>query len=182
MKVFIHKKSRGNLSAKKRIILRRIFLSLVSHLQGNLEKVFPAMKELPVQKSVEAYIAQFAEGVQVSLRQLRETILAIAPQAEENISYQMPAYKYHGVLVYFAGYKNHIGLYPTPAAIDAFKKELAGYKTSKGAIQFALDKPLPLALIKKIVQWKMKENLHEERLKAPTKKEILTGKKINPNR
>jgi uncharacterized protein YdhG (YjbR/CyaY superfamily) len=81
----------------------------------------------------------------------------------------MPAYKYKGMLVYFAGYKNHIGLYPTASGVKVFEKELAKYKTSKGAIQFPLDKSLPLPLIKKIIKYRVKENEKKEELKLKKK-------------
>ncbi|HEX4876805.1 MAG TPA: DUF1801 domain-containing protein [Chitinophagaceae bacterium] len=123
-------------------------------------------KDTAVINSVAAYIASFPPATRKQLSAIRKTIKATAPKAEEIISYQMPAYKYMGVLVYFAGYKNHIGFYATAAGHSAFKKELSKYKTGKGSVQFPLDQPLPLALIKKIVQFRLKQN--EE--KAATKK------------
>ena len=108
--------------------------------------------------AVESYITSFPKKTQELLRQVRATIKKAAPAAEETISYQMPAYKYAGMLVFFAGYEKHIGFYPTPSGIESFKKELAAFKTAKGSIQFPLDKPLPLALISKIVKFRMKEN------------------------
>ena len=119
---------------------------------------------------VDEYIAGFPKDTQKMLKQLRETIIKAAPGAEELISYQMPAYKYHGALVYFAGYKNHIGFYPTASGIEAFKKELSVYKGAKGSVQFPLDKPLPLQLISKIVKFRMKENLETASVKAKAKK------------
>ncbi len=119
--------------------------------------------------NVDAYIKQFPPEVQVMLQQLRAAIKAAAPKAEELISYMMPAYKYHGVLVYFGGYKNHIGFYPTGSGIEAFKKELSVYKGSKGAVQFPLDKPLPLALIKQIVKFRVQMNLEKEQQKKTKK-------------
>jgi uncharacterized protein YdhG (YjbR/CyaY superfamily) len=116
-------------------------------------------------RTVDQYISVFPEHVQVMLQQLRETVKKVAPQAEEVISYNMPAFRFHGMLVYYAGNKAHIGFYPMPAAIIAFKKELAGYQTSKGAIQFPLDKKLPVALIKNIVKFRMLENEEKEQLK-----------------
>jgi uncharacterized protein YdhG (YjbR/CyaY superfamily) len=109
-------------------------------------------------KNADEYIQQFPEKQQAALKEIRKAIKAAAPAAEEVISYQMPAYKQNGPLVYFAGYKNHIGFYPTPSGIEAFKKELAVYKSAKGSVQFPIDQPLPLALIKKMVQFKIKEN------------------------
>ena len=89
---------------------------------------------------------------------MRKTIKAAAPKAEELISYQMPAYKYKGVLVYFAAFEKHIGFYATPTGHAAFKKELSAYKTGKGSVQFPLTEPMPLDLVKKIVQFRVKEN------------------------
>ncbi len=111
-------------------------------------------------KSVDEYISWFPEEDQKLLEKMRAVIKETAPDAEEVISYGMPGYKLNGQLVWFASFKNHIGFYPRgSSAINAFEKELAGYKTSKGAIQFPKDKPLPIALIKKIVKYRVKENL-----------------------
>ena len=107
---------------------------------------------------VDAYITGFPKETQMLLQQLRATILKTAPRAREVISYKMPAYKQNGILVFFAGYKNHIGFYPTAAGISEFKKEIAEFKNSKGAVQFPLDKPLPLQLITKMVKFKVSQN------------------------
>ena len=110
-------------------------------------------------KSVDEYISGFPEEDQKLLEQVRTAIKEVAPNAEEVISYMMPGYKLNGMLVWFAGFKNHIGVYPRgSSAIKAFEKELAKYKTSKGAIQFPKDKPLPIAFIKKMVKYRVKEN------------------------
>jgi uncharacterized protein YdhG (YjbR/CyaY superfamily) len=114
---------------------------------------------------IEDYINSFPAGTQKLLNQLRATIREAAPEAEEVISYQMPAFKLDGMLVYFAGYKKHIGFYPTASGISAFKIELSDYKSSKGSVQFPLDKPLPLELIRKIVQFRMHENLLKAQIK-----------------
>jgi len=108
--------------------------------------------------TVDEYIAGFPAGTQKLLKQLRATIKKAAPGAEEIISYMMPAYKYKGVLVYFGGYAHHIGFYPTGSGIEHFKKEIAGYKSSKGTVQFPLDAPLPVQLVKDIVAFRMLEN------------------------
>ena len=89
---------------------------------------------------------------------MRKTIKFAAPKAEELISYQMPAYKYKGVLVYFAAFEKHIGFYATPTGHAAFKNELSDYKTGKGSVQFPLTEPLPLDLVKRIVEFRVKEN------------------------
>ncbi len=117
-------------------------------------------------KDVDSYIAIFPQEVQLKLQQLRKSIMEAAPQAEEVISYKMPAYKYKGMLVYFAGYKKHIGFYPTASGIANFIDEFATYKTSKGAVQFPVDKPLPIALIKRIVKYRIKENTDKATAKS----------------
>ena len=108
--------------------------------------------------TIDKYIAGFPEPVQVILQQLRTTIKKAAPAAEESINYGVPTFTLNGNLVHFAAYKNHIGFYPAPSAIEAFKKELSVYKGAKGSVQFSIDKPLPLALISKIVKFRVKEN------------------------
>jgi len=119
-------------------------------------------------KNVDEYVAAQPKTVQQLINKLRSTIKAAAPKAEEVISYQMPAYKHHGMLVYFAVWPKHIGFYPTPGGIEAFKKELAAYELSKGTIKFPLDKTIPYNLITRIVKYRVKEN--EE--KASIKKSI----------
>lgn len=108
---------------------------------------------------IDEYIDSFPEPVRSLLIQMRETVQKAAPEAVEDICYRMPTYKLNGNLVHFAGYKNHIGFYPTPSAIEKFKHDLTLYKTSKGAIQFPIDQPLPLELVRKIVLFRVKESL-----------------------
>jgi uncharacterized protein YdhG (YjbR/CyaY superfamily) len=108
--------------------------------------------------TVDAYIAGFPIEIQKRLNDLRATIRKTAPQAEEVISYQMPAYKYKGMLLYFAAHKNHIGFYPASTGIEAFKNELSQYKRSKGTIQFPHDKPMPMKLITQIIKFRIIEN------------------------
>ena len=115
--------------------------------------------------NVDEYIAGFPGDIQTILEQVRTAIRKAAPKAEEVISYQMPAFKLHGMLVYFAGYKNHIGFYPTSSGIKAFTKELSVYKGAKGSVQFPLDKPLPLGLITQIVKFRVAENLQKANAK-----------------
>jgi len=129
------------------------------HMQTN--------KAIP--KNISEYIATCPKNVRSMLQQLRTTIKKAAPKADEVISYQMPAFKYYGVLVYFAAYKNHIGFYPTSSGIAAFQDEFSDYKWSKGAVQFPVDKPLPLNLISRIVKYRVKENLEKENIKAKKK-------------
>ncbi|MEO5591076.1 MAG: DUF1801 domain-containing protein [Chitinophagaceae bacterium] len=114
---------------------------------------------------IDKYIAGFPEETQKLLNQIRATIIKAAQGAEEVISYQMPAYKFHGMLVFFAGYKNHIGFYPGAGGIEAFKKEIAVYKNAKGSVQFPLDKKLPLELVTKIVKFRVKQNEEKAILK-----------------
>lgn len=116
--------------------------------------------------TVDKYISGFPKETKYLLKQIQEIIRAAAPEAEESISYGMPAYKYMGKpLVYFAGYKNHIGFYATPAGHSAFKKELAVYKQGKGSVQFPVNEKLPLSLITKIVKFRVKENEEKFMLK-----------------
>ena len=110
-------------------------------------------------KDFDDYFSQQTSEVQILLEQMRQTIKKAAPEAEEVISYNMPAFKYHGMLVYFAAYKNHIGFYATPTGHSEFKEELSIYKQGKGSVQFPLTKQLPLDLITKIVKFRVKENL-----------------------
>ena len=115
--------------------------------------------------TIDDYIATFSPAEQELLQQLRQTIHEAAPEAEEAISYGMPTFKLHGNLVHFAAYKNHIGFYPTPAPIEAFADELTPYKVSKGAIQFPKDQPLPLDLIRRIVENRVQANLAKQESK-----------------
>lgn len=105
----------------------------------------------------EYYFSQFPSEVQEKLQLIRTTIAQICPKATEKISYGMPAFYFQENIVYFAAYKNHIGFYPTSSGIKNFQTEISIYKNSKGAVQFPLDKPLPLALIKKITKFRLKE-------------------------
>jgi uncharacterized protein YdhG (YjbR/CyaY superfamily) len=108
--------------------------------------------------------------VQVILRDMRATIRAAAPDAEERISYQMPAFALNGILVYFAALKNHIGFYPTSSGIEAFRQELSAYEGSKGAVRFPIGEPLPKDLITRIVRYRVAENLKSAAAKANKKK------------
>jgi uncharacterized protein YdhG (YjbR/CyaY superfamily) len=122
-----------------------------------------------IPESVNAYISTFPPDTQTKLHALRECIRKAAPKAEEIISYRMPAYRYHGVLVYFAGYTNHIGFYPTGSGVQEFKKELSVYKGAKGSVQFPIDRPVPTALVTRIVKFRMKENEAKLSIKAKSK-------------
>lgn len=118
---------------------------------------------------VDKYIAGFPDETREGLAQLRTAILKAAPEAEEVISYGMPAYKQHGILVYFAGHKNHIGFYPMARAIEKFKDELSAYKTSKGTIQFPAGKAVPVRLVTKIMKFRVLENTEKHKLKSKKK-------------
>ena len=115
----------------------------------------------PLSHSIDEYIAVFPADVQDILQELRSVIKASAPDAIEVISYQMPAFKQNGILVYFAAFKKHIGFYPAPQGIEEFKDELSQYKGGKGSVQFPIDKPLPIELISRIVKFRVQENLNK---------------------
>lgn len=116
-------------------------------------------KDKAIPRNIDEYIAGFSKDMQVILEQIRHAINNAAPGAKETISYAMPAFKLNGhALVYFAAFKNHIGFYPIPSGIEAFKNELSLYAQGKGSVQFPLDKPIPLDLISQIVKFRVKEN------------------------
>ena len=116
--------------------------------------------------SIDEYIANCPVNVQKKLKEMRATIKAAAPQATEKISYQMPTFYLKGNLVHFAALKNHIGFYPTPSGVQAFLKETSRYASTKGAIQFPLDEPLPLKLVTKIVKFRVTENLKKAEVQS----------------
>jgi uncharacterized protein YdhG (YjbR/CyaY superfamily) len=128
------------------------------------------MAKMKSYATVDEYIALAEPKVKKALKEIRKTIKATAPKAEEVISYQIPGYKYHGMLVFFAGWKNHISLYPAPWGAEDLKKEMSAYEGSKGTIKFPLDKPMPLTLIKKMVKYRMKDNETRAALKKSIKK------------
>lgn len=109
-------------------------------------------------KNIDEYIATSPDNSQEILRKIRKIIKESAPDAEEAISYGMPTFKLNGNLVHFAAYKNHIGFYPTPSGIIAFKEELSSYKQAKGSVQFPIDEPIPYDIIKNIVMFRVTEN------------------------
>jgi uncharacterized protein YdhG (YjbR/CyaY superfamily) len=115
-----------------------------------------------VPETVDQYIGAFPADVKKRMQQLRKTIKAAAPKADELISYQMPGYKYFGMLVYFAAYKNHIGFYPGAGGVLEFYKKLSSFKSAKGSVQFPHDRPIPYDMISKIVKFRVKQN--EEKL------------------
>ncbi len=115
--------------------------------------------------SIDAYIASFDPARAELLRQMRRTIRSAAPEAEEKISYGMPTFFLHGNLVHFAAFSKHIGFYPAPRGIEAFREELSGFKGAKGSVQFPLDEPLPLELVRRIVEFRLAENLAKHEAK-----------------
>ncbi len=121
------------------------------HCAMNSKKSTPA--------TIDEYIAGFPPEVQSILQQIRQIVREAAPEATETIKYQMPTFVLDGNLVHFAAYKRHIGFYPIPSGIEKFKRELSAYKHAKGSVQFPLDEPIPYDLIRKIVEFRVKENL-----------------------
>ena len=113
-------------------------------------------------KAIDDYIASYPPEIQERLQAMRETIRKAAPKAEEKIGYGIPTFTLNGNLVHFGGSKNHVGFYPAPSGIKAFQKELSVYKGAKGSVQFPHDKPLPLALVTKIVKYRVKENMEKK--------------------
>lgn len=115
---------------------------------------------------IDEYIANFPEDVQEILQKVRKMIRQIAPDAQEKINYGMPTFTLNGNLVHFAGFKNHVGFYPTPSGIEKFKKELSKYEGAKGSVKFPLDQPIPYELIRKITEFRVEE----QQAKGKTKK------------
>jgi len=113
--------------------------------------------------TVTEYINAAPKEARQKLREMRATVRAAAPGAAEGLKWSMPAYSYRRILVTFAAFKHHIGFYPTPPAVKAFAKQLSGYKTASGSIQFPLDKPLPLDLIRKITAFRVRESVDDDK-------------------
>ena len=122
-------------------------------------------------QTIDAYIAEFPHDIQAILQNLRRTIREVAPDAQEAIKYHMPTFILHGNLVHFAAFKQHIGLYPTPSGITQFKEELAPYAGAKGSVRFPLDRPIPFDLIRKIVQFRVQENMERAAAKRKQRKQ-----------
>lgn len=112
---------------------------------------------MPRPQTIAQYIAAFPPETRSKLKQMHSAVHASAPNATLGLKWGMPSYSHKRILVNFAGFKQHIGFYPTPNAIEQFAKELSKYKTGKGSIQFPLDKPLPITLIKKITKYRVAE-------------------------
>jgi uncharacterized protein YdhG (YjbR/CyaY superfamily) len=126
--------------------------------------------DLPAPRTIDEYIERFPPDIQVKLEKIRATIRKAAPDAEEAIKYMIPTFTLKGNLVHFAAYKNHIGFYPAPRGIEAFQGELAKYEGGKGTVQFPLDKPIPYALISKVVKFRVKDNLERAAARGKKKK------------
>jgi uncharacterized protein YdhG (YjbR/CyaY superfamily) len=120
--------------------------------------------------SVDEYIATFPPETQALLTKMRETIQAEAPDATERIAYQMPTFYQHGNVVHFAALKHHIGFYPTSSGVAAFERELSSYISTKGAVRFPMDQPLPLDLIRRITRFRVRENQERAAAKAGKKR------------
>jgi len=116
--------------------------------------------------TIDGYIAQFSPEIQAKLQELRNVIRESAPKAEEKISWQMPTFAMYGNLVHFAVHKKHIGFYPGASGVEAFEHKLSAYKSSKGAIQFPIDQPLPYELISEIVRFRVTENIKHAEIKS----------------
>ena len=126
-------------------------------------------------KTMDDYINTFPEDVRAILNELRQTIRDVAPEAEETINYQIPTFTLNGNLVHFAAFPNHIGFYPTPSGMEAFKQELSVYKGAKGSVQFPIDEPLPLPLIRRIVKYRVKENMERKQKKKTSRMKSEEG-------
>jgi uncharacterized protein YdhG (YjbR/CyaY superfamily) len=133
----------------------------------------PTSRKTP--KDIDDYIHRFPRNVQQLLEKMRATIAKAAPGAEETISYGIPAFRQDGILVWFAAFKHHMGFYPGASSIAIFKKELSTYKSTKGAVQFPLDKPLPLPLVSRIVKFRVRESLDRKRNASERAKVIPRG-------
>ena len=116
---------------------------------------------LPKPRTIDEYISRCPVEFQLLLEKIRKTIIKQAPKAEEAIRYGMPTFLFHGTLVHFAAFKNHIGFYPAPIGIKIFEKEIFEYKSGEGSLQFPLDKPIPFDLIKKMVKYYTSRNLQK---------------------
>lgn len=125
-------------------------------------------KEKIVFKTINEYTASFPNDVRKRLKEIKSIVKAAAPDAKEVISYNMPAYKLNGMLLYFAAHKEHIGFYPMRSGINEFKEEIAGYKYAAGSVQFPFNKPLPVRLIKRMVKFRAEEN--RKKMKSIKKK------------
>lgn len=134
------------------------------------------MEKTKTPETVDAYIAQFPLEVQHRLNQIRALIHREIPEASERIAYRMPTFYLNGYLIHFAAFEHHIGVYPLPDAVEAFQKDLAPYKQGKGSVQFPLDQPLPLELIRRIVLYRLDNLAKSQPTKAQVKKPTVKGR------
>ncbi len=134
-------------------------------------------KPQPVE-GVSGYIAQFPAEVQDVLEKVRATIRKAAPEAIETISYRMPAFKLHGILVYFAAWKHHIGLYPPVSGDEALEQAAAKYAGPKGNLQFPLDQPIPYRLIERIIRWRVKQDTEKAAAKRAKRRQAKKGRQV----
>lgn len=116
-------------------------------------------------ENIDEYIGGFPNDIQEILEKIRMTIQKAAPEAKEKISYSMPAFDQNGIVVYFAAFKNHFGLYALPTGHEVFKDELSSYKSGKGSVQFPFSKPIPYDLITRIVKFRVKKNMEKAKKK-----------------
>ena len=135
------------------------------------------MTKKSTNNAVDKFIAGYPGEVREILGRVRAAIMENAPEAEETISYGIPTFRLKGNLVHFAAFKNHIWFYPTPAGIEKFKKELSAYEGAKGSVKFPLDKPIPYALIGRIVKFRVRENLAKAEAKRQKKKQGAFGER-----
>ena len=130
-------------------------------------------------QDINGYISQFPADVQAILEQVRETISHAAPDAKEVISYQMPAFRQHGILVYFAAWKQHVGMYPPISGDKALEKAAARYAGLKGNLQFPLDEPMPIDLIERIVRLRVKQDLAKAAAKRKKKSPTSSKQRVS---
>lgn len=161
------KKAAPKKAAIKKVAANKVAAKKVTTKKSAANK--SAAKHVPP-KNIDDYIAGFPADVQARLQQVRATIRQAAPDAQEVISYQMPAFTQQGNVIYFAGYQHHIGIYPAPRGVEQFDKELAAYEGGKGTIKLPHDRPLPLDLIRRIVEFKVRLNLEKGAAKRPRRK------------
>ena len=145
------------------ILMVSVLLTTLGFLRTFIFLMVDMLETAKKPTSIDQYIAAQPVSVRTGLEKLRITIKKAAPKAEEVISYQMPGFRFHGILVWFAAANDHYGFYPFPKTIDAFKSKLVTYELSKGTIKFPLDKPIPVKLITEIVKFRVIENLKRKR-------------------
>jgi uncharacterized protein YdhG (YjbR/CyaY superfamily) len=161
----MQRRQRGANRSKSRLLLPEVKTVVAVALSQNRGHHCRMAMTKETAKNIDDYVDRFPKEVQQLLQKIRLAIKRAAPQAKETISYGIPAFTLNGLLVWFAVHKTHIGFYPRASAIAAFKKELSAYKGAKGLVQFPFDKPLPLALVSRIVKFRVKQNLRKSKKK-----------------